>query len=124
MKKTILPYAVIAVLAGMSIWGFTNKPDEGGGILTMEVDGDTRLGIGPYCVIVNEKGEFENMKLEKQKLSNGSSTYLVSITQQLNNIRDKGYRLVNSFGTENPSAGPSFNSTFIFEKELEKDFRK
>lgn len=110
-KKLILITAVI--FAMIFAFGFTNKTETGGGILTMRTS-EVMNGIWDNSItIVYEDGKVEKIELERLRMGDLSKNLIV-INNHLNKIKSKGYRLIST--AEGSSEG-FIMTTYTFEKE-------
>ena len=114
MKKKSYLITTLAFVTMMVIFGFTDKSQSNGGILTMRVS-ECISALGDNSItIVYEDGKVEKVELKRLRVRDLSKN-LVVINENLNKIKSKGYRL------NSTSQGGGMNSfiltTYTFEKE-------
>ena len=114
MKKKSYLITITAFVALIAIFGFTNKPESNGGILTMRT-AEAMSGVWDNSItIVYEDGKVEKVELKRLRLGDLSQN-LVLINENLNKIKSKGYRLIST--AMGGDAENVIMTTYTFEKE-------
>lgn len=113
MKKKSYLITIIALVVMIAVFGFTNKSESNGGILTMRTS-EVMNGLWDNSItIVYEDGKVEKVELKKLKMGDLSQN-LILINENLNKIKSKGYKLIS---TAEGGAEDIIMTTYTFEKE-------
>jgi len=112
-NKDFLIPTLVSITVLVFIFGFTNKTESTGGILTMRTS-EAMNGLWDNSItIVYEDGKVEKIELKKLKMGDLSQN-LILINKNLNNIKSKRYRLIST--AEGGGEG-IIVTTYTFEKE-------